>query len=74
MICAVYIKNKPKDKWTLYSVAESMEVAKKKSRNAVRRARKIGFSNPESIVQGYESVHDIPKVLGHPKPEKNFYN
>jgi len=75
MILAVYTKNKSKDKWSLYAVAESMETAKKHSRKAVRQAKKIGYDEADSVIQGFDTASSIPKNLGEEiKPEKMFYN
>lgn len=74
MILAVYKKNKPKDKWLLHSLAGTMEVAKKHSEQAMKEAKNIGYDNADAIVQGFESVNDIPKILEKIKPEKLFYN
>lgn len=74
MILAVYTKNKPKDKWSLYSLAISMEIAKEHSKEALKHAKDMGYDEPEAIVQGYTSAFDIPKVLEKVKPEKLFYN
>jgi len=74
MILAVYTKNKPKDKWLLYSVAPSMELAKTHSKEAMRIAKIIGYENPDSVIQGYESPSSIPKILEKITPEKLLYN
>lgn len=74
MLLAVFTKNKQKDKWLLYSVVENMEKAKKHSQEALTLAKKMGYNQPEAIVQGYSSVYDIPKMLDKPKPEKLLWN
>lgn len=74
MLLAVFTKNKQKDKWLLYSVVENMEKAKLHSNEAMALAKKMGYDKPEAIVQGYQSVYDIPKMLNKPKPEKLCLN
>lgn len=74
MILAIYTKNKPKDKWTLHSLADSMDDAKKYSEAAIKLAKEIGYDHADAAVQGFISVHDIPKVLEKLKPEKLLYN
>jgi len=75
MILAVYTKNKTKDKWLLYSLAESMERAKKQARFYVNRAKKIGYDEATSVIQGFETAASIPKNLGEEiKPEKLLWS
>jgi hypothetical protein len=68
------MKNRPKDKWSLYLVAESMELAKKHSLVAIKQLKEMGYDNPDATIQSYASIHDIPKTLDKPKPEKLLYN
>lgn len=76
MILAVYTKKKTSDKWSLYALAESMEVAKKYKRTAVKKAKRIGFDEADSVIQGFETSANIPKNLDTKelKPETLFYN
>lgn len=74
MIIAVFTKNRTKDKWSLFSIAESMDIAKKRSKNAIKQAKEIGYDEADSIVQGYNSIHDIPKILDKAVPERLFLN
>jgi len=74
MILAVYTKNKSKDKWSLYAVAESMETAKKYSKQAIKKANKIGYDDADSVIQGFETAVSIPKNLEKVEPEAMFYN
>lgn len=74
MILAVYTKNKSKDKWSLYSLAESMERAKKQARTYIRRANKIGYDEATTAIQGFDTAASITKSIDEVKPQELLYN
>jgi hypothetical protein len=74
MVLAIYKKNKLKDKWHLYSVAKSVEEARKFSKVLKETAKKSGFEEADTIIQYFESPNDIREFIINPKPEKLLYN
>lgn len=74
MILVVYLKKTPKDQFQLYSVAETMETAKKYSKAAIRQAKKIGYDEPDTVIQSFTSAFDVPEVINNPVPERFLFN
>jgi len=74
MVLAIYKKNRTKDRWTLSSIAMDMLTATEYSKKLIAKAKEFGYNEADSIIQGFDSAWDIPKVLDKVKPEKLLYN
>lgn len=74
MILGIYVKNRKKDKWSLFTVSESLEKAKKTSQQLIKEFREIGYDDADSIVQRFENTFDIPGTLDKAKPEVLLYD
>jgi len=74
MILGIYIKNRKKDKWSLFTVSKDLEVAKKTSKKLIKEFQEIGYVDADAIVQKFDNVHDIPGTLDNVKREVELYN
>lgn len=74
MVLAIYKKNKPKDKWQLYSIAKSVEQAKKYSTELKEKMKKSGLNDAETTIQYFDSIDNLPEFIINPKSEKLLYN
>lgn len=63
MIHGIYIRNKPKLRWRLVSVAISNEIAKKDLTDALQIAKDKGFEDAEVALQTFDSSFFIPETL-----------
>ena len=73
-IIAIYMKNKPSAKWSLYFVADDMEKAKAKTKMAIQQAKEIGYDSADAVIQKYNSAYDVPQTLDKIIPEKDYFN
>jgi len=74
MYLAIYKKNKSKDKWTFASIAFDMETATKYSNTITAQAKKFGYDEASSVIQAFDTMQDIPKILDKVKPANLLYN
>ena len=74
MVHGIYIKNRPKSKWQLFSVAASAEIANNDLSKALKQAISEGYENAEVAVQLFDSVFYIPESLPSIKEQKILYN
>lgn len=74
MIHAIYVKNKPKAKWLLVSIAISAEAANYDIDEALKQAKLNGRDEAEVACQLFDSVFWIPETLVEIKNQKPLYN
>lgn len=72
MILAIYKRNRPKDKWQLYSFAESAESARLQAEALTELSK--NNDKAEIIIQSFDNALHIPEFLINVKPEKLIYN
>ena len=63
MIHGIYVRNNPKVKWRLITVAVSGEVAQKAQQAALEKFQKEGFERAEAAIQSFETSFFIPETL-----------
>jgi hypothetical protein len=74
MLLAIYSKYKSKGEWCLHSFAISAEDAKKQCKSITELAKKIGWEQPETVIQAVPNAYDAPKFLNKLQSEKLIYN
>ena len=74
MIHAIYIKSKPKNKWHLFSVAVSPEMANQELADAKKQALLDGHEAAEVAIQIFDSVFWIPEYVDVIKEQKPLFN
>jgi hypothetical protein len=74
MVHGVYLKNRPKSKWHLVSVASSIEKAQKEVDLYLQQAKLEGFDNAEVAIQAFDSSFYIPEYLSSVKEQKPMLN
>lgn len=74
MIHGIYLKSKPKNKWTLVSIAASPEAAAKDVSDALKQAKAEGNELAEVVEQVFDSAFWIPHYLNEVKQQKPRYN
>jgi len=74
MILGIYVKNRKKDKWSLFTVSKDLEVAKKTSKKLIKEFQEIGYPDADATIQKFDNVHDIPGTLDKIKSESQLYN
>ncbi len=74
MIHGIYLRNKPKNKWQLVSVATTHEAAALDIRDALKQAKREGNDQAEVVEQVFDSAFWIPHYLTEIKEQKPMYN
>jgi hypothetical protein len=74
MIHGIYVKNTPKAKWHLVSIAISAEAANYDLDEALKQAKLDGREEAEVGCQIFDSVFWIPQTLTEIKNQKPLYN
>jgi hypothetical protein len=74
MIHGIYIRNRPKDKWHLFSIAASAEKAAGELDVAMKHAKKEEHEHPEVGIQIFESAFYIPEFLKEVRRQTPVYN
>ncbi len=74
MIHAIYIKNKPKNKWHLVSVAISPEAANHELAACKEQALLEGNEEAQVGIQIFDSVFWIPEYINEIKDQKPQFN
>lgn len=74
MIHGIYVRNRPKNKWQLVSIAGSPEVAAKDMDEALKQAQAEGHEQAEVGEQVFDSAFWIPHYLNELKEQKSMYN
>lgn len=74
MIHGIYIKNRQKDKWHLFSTVKSAEEASTQLELAMTFAKKSGYDNPEVGIKVFESSFYIPQTLKEINKSPPIYN
>ena len=74
MIHGIYLKNNPKSKWHLVSVAISPEAANKEVDLFRKQAVKQGHSEAQVGIQIFDTVFWIPEYVDEIKDQKPLYN
>ncbi len=74
MIHGIYLKNKPKAKWHLFSLATSAETASNDYKRALELAHKEGNENAEVAIQVFDTIFWIPETINDLKDQKPIYN
>lgn len=70
MIHGIYFRSKPKNKWSLFSVVASAEVANQELEVAMQEAQKGGNELGEAAIQIFDSPFFIPETLIQLKDRK----
>jgi hypothetical protein len=74
MIHGIYVKNKPKNKWHLFSVAVSPEMANQELDEAKKQALLEGHDAAEVAIQIFDTVFWIPEYMDQIKEQKPLFN
>lgn len=74
MILGIYIKNRKKDKWSLFNITEDLELAQKQSKKLIQEFKDIGYDDADAAVQKFDNAFDVPTTLENIKSEKLLYN
>jgi hypothetical protein len=74
MILGIYVKNRKKDKWSLFTVVKDLEIAKKTSKKLIKEFQEIGYDDADAIIQKFTNMYDIPGTLDKIKNETELYN
>lgn len=74
MIHGIYVKNRPKSKWHLFSVVESAEATSYEIDAALAQAKQEGNENAKVAIQIFDSMLWIPETLTEVKNQKPLYN
>jgi len=74
MFHGIYMRNRPKDKWHLVSVAVSPEAANFDVEQCRKKNELVGRDEAEVAVQFFETAFDIPEYLDVIKDQKPLYN
>lgn len=74
MIHGIYVKSKPKNKWQLFSVTISPEVAMQDAQEAEQKAKLEGNDDVKVAIQSFDSSFHIPEYLAEVKDQKPLFN
>lgn len=74
MIHGIYVRTKPKNKWHLFSIAISPEVATQDMEQAKQKVILEGYEKAEVGVQIFDSGFHIPEFLTALKDQKILFN
>lgn len=74
MIHGIYVRNRPKNKWHLVSVAISPEAVNQGLNELRKQAELTGDEGHEVAVQIFDSAFHIPEYLTEVKNRKPLYN
>jgi hypothetical protein len=74
MIHGIYVRNRPKSKWHLVSVAISAEAANYELDVSLKQAKLEGNEQAEVAVQLFDSMLWIPETLVEIKNQKPLWN
>ena len=74
MIHGIYLKNTPKSKWHLVSVAASPEAANKEVDVFKKEASLKGNSEAQVGIQVFDSMFWIPEYINELKERKPLFN
>lgn len=75
MIHGIYLKNRPKSKWQLVSVAITVDGANLEIEEALKQAKLEGNEDAQAVAQVFESALWMPHYLNEIKEDqKPMYN
>ena len=74
MIHGIYVKNKPKSKWHLVSLAISAEAANLEIEELKKQAQQEGNDRAEVAIQIFDSAFWIPEYMNEIKDQKPQFN
>lgn len=74
MFHGIYMKNRPKSRWHLVSIAISPEAAAHDMEEALNQARSSGLTEAKVAEQLFDSAFWIPHYLTEIKETKSMYN
>ena len=74
MIHGIYVRNRPKKKWILYSTVHSGELALRDQEDALNKAKEEGNDEAEVAIQTFETSFFIPQYLLEIKKATVLYN
>jgi hypothetical protein len=74
MIHGIYVRTKPKNRWHLFSVAVSQEIATQDLKTAKNKCILEGYDHAEVGVQVFDSGFHIPEFLNDIKNDKIMFN
>ena len=74
MIHGIYVKSKPKNKWHLFSLSVSPEVANQEVEEAKKQAALDGHEEAQVGIQIFDSVFWIPEYVDEIKERKPLFN
>jgi len=74
MLLGIYLKSRPKNKWSLVSIATTSESAKVEMEDVLKQSQKEGNEKAEVNFQLFENANYIPHFLSEIKDQKLIYN
>ncbi|CAB4196959.1 hypothetical protein UFOVP1290_479 [uncultured Caudovirales phage] len=74
MIHGIYVKNRPKSKWKLFSITTSQECVVQELDAALKAAHLQGNENAEVATKIFESSFYIPEQLSTITDQKPLFN
>jgi len=74
MIHGIYVRNRPKSKWHLFSVVVSAEAANQELDVALKYAKSEGNEQAEVGVQTFDSMLWVRETMNEVKNQKPLYN
>ena len=74
MVLGIYIKNRRKDKWSLFTVSKNLELAKKTSKKLIKDFQDIGYTEADATIQEFDNLYDIPATMNEVRSEKLLVN
>lgn len=74
MILGIYVKNRKRDKWSLFTVSKDLETANKTRKKLIQEFKEIGYDDADAVVQQFKDVYDIPGTIDRIKPQEHLYN
>ncbi len=74
MIHGIYVRSRPKNKWQLFSVTVSAEVAMQEAQEAEQKEKLKGNDVFKVAIQSFDSGFHIPEYLSEIKDQKPLFN
>lgn len=74
MIHGIYVKKNPKNKWHLFSVVSSQELASQDVLMAHKKCISEGYDNAEVAIKIFDSGFYIPEFLNDVQNQKILFN
>ncbi len=74
MIHGIYVRSRPKNKWQLFSVTVSAEVAMQEAQEAEQKEKLKGNDVFKVAIQSFDSGFHIPEYLSEINDQKPLFN